>query len=243
MRPLAALALASLAACETPATPAELTTGETHVLAGSAATDHADALLTSLTDPRQSGPLAPRDECGALDGADSFRKALADAVITRDTEALVALADADIKLDFGGGDGVAELRRRLSDPGYHIWEELEKVMPLGCAVNSQGGITMPWYFAQDFGEIDGFSAMIVMGEDVPMRTAPRSDANMISSMSWDFVEMKSDLGGKEDFVAVGDYRGGEGYIRQSKLRSLVDYRLIAERVGNQWMITAFVAGD
>ena len=161
MKPLGALALLALAAGWAVAAPAEPPSpAETQLpIDAPAANNHdtaqpqivgVEALLSSLTDPRQSGPLAPRDDCGALGGANAFRRELSDAVIRRDIEALVSLADIDIKLDFGGGEGRAELRLRLSDPDSRLWQELDKMLPLGCAVNSQGGITLPWYFAQDF---------------------------------------------------------------------------------------------
>ena len=44
------------------------------------------------------------------------------------------------------------------------------------------------------------------------------------------MELKGDMGGHEDFALIGDYRGGEGYLAQAKLRSLIDYRLIAKLV-------------
>ncbi len=254
MKPLGALALLALAAGWAVAAPAEPPSpAETQLpIDAPAANSHdtaqpqivgVEALLSSLTDPRQSGPLAPRDDCGALGGANAFRRELSDVVIRRDIEALVGLADIDIKLDFGGGEGRAELRLRLSDPDSRLWQELDKVLPLGCAVNSQGGITLPWYFAQDFGDLDTFATMIVLGEDVPLRAEPRTDGQILKRFSWDAVELKGDMGGHEDFALIGDYRGGEGYVAQAKLRSLIDYRLIAKLVGGKWRITALVAGD
>jgi hypothetical protein len=226
MRPLAGLGLAALVACGVPA---------------DSQAETPSVQPANASEPK--GTYAPRDDCGELDGAHAFRTALAAAVEARDAEALVALADPDIKLDFGGGQGTAELRKRLADPDYRLWDELEQVLPLGCAANSQDVFTLPWYFAQDFGELDSFSGMIVMGEDVPLRAAPRGDAEVLERISWDAVELQGYLGDEDAFVLVADDRGREGYIARANLRSLIDYRLIAERAAGKWAITAFVAGD
>ena len=37
--------------------------------------------------------------------------------------------------------------------------------------------------------------------------------------------------------------GKEGYVATDKVRSLLDYRLLATKVNNEWRITAFLAGD
>ena len=90
-----------------------------------------------------AGPYAPRDTCGDLKGADAFRQDLAVAVEARDVDALVALAAEDVKLDFGGGAGRAELRKRLSGGDWDLWDELDKLLMLGCSANSQGGTDDP----------------------------------------------------------------------------------------------------
>src|SRR5688500_628335 len=111
--------------------------------------DEVAAAAEEIVDPAaQPSPLArgkwaPRDDCAEIEGADRFRQRLAAAVEGRDADALVALAAEDIQLDFGGGEGTAELRARLDAPDYDLWDELDELMGLGCAANEQGGITIP----------------------------------------------------------------------------------------------------
>src|SRR5688500_15717313 len=88
--------------------------------------------------PLAKGEWAPRDDCGQVEGAGAFRERLAAAVEARDAEALVALAASDILLDFGGGSGTAELRARLEDASFDLWDELDALLALGCAANDQG---------------------------------------------------------------------------------------------------------
>lgn len=255
MRLVAGLALVALAACSDAAEPVDgewVITPDPETLNSSAST--AEALITKYTwpgpnDPRQShpkqgGPYAPRDDCGSLEGAYEFRLAVARAVLARDADALVALASPDIKLDFGGGEGHAELRRRLSDASWSIWPELEAVLPLGCAVNSQDGLTLPWYFAQETAAPDPFAAMIVLGEDVPLLAQPRPDAQTVATLSWDVVSLDPELGGElSEYARVSTLNGKAGWVPEERLRSYIDYRLIAERGESGWRIRSFVAGD
>jgi len=243
MRLLAVLPLALLASCgeaEDAGKPAERGNAAPAVGEKQAS---ARALLVSLTEPRRQGRYAPRDECGAAPGAEEFRLRLADAVARRDAAALVALSDPHIRLDFGGGSGTAELRNRLAAPGWELWSALENLLPLGCAVDPQGGIIMPWYFLQDFGERDPYSLLVVRGEGVPMLAAPRKNAQVLARLSWEAVELAESTDDVSPYAKVSDYNGVDGYIAWDRLRSLIDYRLIAEKGEEGWKLTAFVAGD
>ena len=152
-----------------------------------------------------------------------------------------------IKLDFGGGEGRAELRRRLADDSLGLWDELDALMALGCSANKQGGITIPWYFDQEMGQLDPFDTFVVSGEDVPLRSGPAADAPIVKRLSWDVVVQWRNQE-NPDFLQVRwtDAEGGEpveGYIDRDSLRSVIDYRLIASSRNGRWRVTSFVAGD
>ncbi|MBT2134301.1 hypothetical protein KK137_08155 [Croceibacterium sp. LX-88] len=182
---------------------------------------------------------APQDTCSEVEGARSFLDSLKTAVETRDTDAVIALATDDILLDFGGGAGGTELRSRLDDG---LWGELDKLLALGCVVNPGGDLTLPWIFEQDLGDADPFSTMLVVARDEPVRAEPSASARVIATISWDLVEVAS-LDSEQPFQAVTLADGREGYVATGRLRSIVDYRLIASRVGGQWKIAALVTGD
>lgn len=201
-----------------------------------------------IVDPSASAPpiakgrYAPQDTCARVEGADEFRRQLAAAVRARDSGAFVALAASDIKLDFGGGAGTAELRKRLGDKSWDLWTELDELMTLGCSANEQGGITIPWFFDQDLSTVDPVSGMLVTGEDVPVLADPDARSRQLESVSWDIVEIAT-LDPESEFqrVELGDKT--VGFIATDKLRSLLDYRLIASSRNGNWRITSFVAGD
>ena len=51
-----------------------------------------------------------------------------------DADALIALTDPDVTLDFGGGSGVEELRKRLDGGAYNSWRNLADAVRLGCGI-------------------------------------------------------------------------------------------------------------
>lgn len=201
------------------------------------------AWLTELTTPRQTGPYAPRDECVDVPDAVQFRRDLAVAVMQRDAQAFAALALPGVKLGFGGEGGREALVEALQADEGRLFEELAQVMKLGCAANSVGGLTMPWYFAQDLEEIDPFTAYLVAGMRIPILNDPDTEAPVRRRLSWEIVEVEPDDSPSPGFRSVRTMDGTIGYVRTESLRSLVDYRLLATREDGAWRISAIVAGD
>jgi hypothetical protein len=191
--------------------------------------------------PLAEGPYAPRDTCGDLPGASAFRQNVAEAVMARDADKLVSLAAEDVKLDFGGGAGRAELKKRLTADG-RLWDELGQLLSLGCAANQQGGLTIPWYFEQHIDKVDQTGGMLVTGEGVPLLPTPDATAKPNRMLSWDVVELKA-FRPDDPFQHVTTTDGTEGYIATDKLRSLLDYRLLAMSRNGKWSIVSLVSGD
>lgn len=190
------------------------------------------------------GPYAPRDECLDQPGASEFLANLRTAVRDRDADRLLGLAAEDVLLDFGGGSGRDELRERLAANDGELWEQLDVILTLGCA--SDGArLTMPWYFAQEIGDLDPYGAMVVTGEDVPLYAAETGEEEL-RQLDWEMVTRVSFLEiveneGSRWQVELQD--GTRGFVPQDKLRSLIDYRIGAARRNGRWRITNFVAGD
>ncbi|HYD25760.1 MAG TPA: hypothetical protein VEB68_13290 [Croceibacterium sp.] len=224
--------LLACAACSQEDPPSDQLAAEAEAIVAPAAAEPA---------PLAKGRYAPQDTCAEVEGADAFRRQLAAAIEARDADALAALAASDVKLDFGGGAGAAELRKRLDDKSWDLWPELDELMRLGCSANDQGGITIPWFFDQDLGT-DPFSGMLVTGEDVPVLAEPDAASRPLATVSWDVVEIAA-LDPESEFqrVELGDKT--VGFIATAKLRSLLDYRLIASSRNGKWSVTSFIAGD
>ena len=255
---LSAAALAALAGCgrEAPAPEPELADAPVAKAPALVApvvppTDLAEAKpaeAVPATNPTEKpGPLTaypPRDECAKLPGFAEFRDKLFAAAKAKDVEALVALADPKINLDFGGGSGVEEFKKRLSDPRVRLWDEIGALSGLGCAAD--GGIaTLPWIFSRLPETYDDASrAMLGAGPDLALRDKPAADAKVVRTLAWPVVELVGagfDPAARFTQVRLAD--GTQGYLETDRLRSLLDYRLIADREGGEWRITALIAGD
>lgn len=247
MRYLCGLAMvALLAGCDSsPDQPASLATAAATaaVPATGRTGDTTAAWLDMQVLPRQQGRYAPRDECDNLPGAREFRLRLADAVRKRDADTVAAMAVEDIRLGFGGQDGRKRFLRELQAPDGRIMGELEHLLQLGCAATDGGGLTIPWHFAQDFGDTDSYSAMLVTGVDVPLRIRAEADAPVIEGLSWDVATLVGGLQPDAAFQQVKAVSGRTGYVETGKLRSLLDYRLLAVKQGDDWKIAALLAGD
>lgn len=203
---------------------------------------NANANANAAALPVTTGRFAPLQTCDRLPGAAAFRAALGSAVRRRDGAALAALASRDIRLDFGDGAGTAELRRRLGGAdGGKLWRELDRILPLGCAVQERN-LVMPSLFAHDFGDTDPFGVMLVTGARVPLLAGPNAAALPLRLLSWIMVAPVSDDDFGKPFrrVRLG---GQTGYVETAKLRSALDYRLVVSRTRGSWKIDAFVAGD
>ncbi|MBB3359663.1 MULTISPECIES: hypothetical protein [Novosphingobium] len=190
--------------------------------------------------------LPPRDDCAALPGWSAFATRLAAAVKTRDAAALAALSSPDVTLDYGGGHGPAQLQKRLAAPaGAAIWADLARILPLGCAV--QGDlVVMPWFFWNVPDEVDPGMTMLVTGQGVPLRAKPSDTAPEVDRLDWSLVTIATspsyNPAARYTAVITGKPQR-KGWIETARLRSLLARRIIAERKGDDWHISALVAGD
>ena len=153
------------------------------------------AAETSVAAATPTGPFSPRNDCDELPGASAFLDQVNAAVSARDVDAFVNLADVDVALDFGGGEGAAQLRERLSANDGELWGEIAELMAMGCAINrineaDQSGkqsefttIILPWYFAQDTGG-DPFETVIVTGEDITVHEGATLASPPLATVSW-----------------------------------------------------------
>ncbi|MFN3456703.1 MAG: hypothetical protein ACK4Z8_03910 [Novosphingobium sp.] len=209
--------------------------------AASAPEPEASEVATPTPASLTAARYAPQDNCSKQPGWPAFRKALASSIKSRDAQALAKLAAPDIALDYGGGNGPTELVKRLNDPETKLWQELDAILPLGCAM--QGGLAaMPWVFWNVPEDIDSYSAMLVLDEDTAM--LDKVGGKPIEDAGWTIVGIDPmDFDTDAKAIRVTTHDGTKGWIETRKLRSLLDYRLIAEPKDGQWQITAFIAGD
>lgn len=200
------------------------------------------AASAPVAPPLKAASYPPRDECSALPGWPEFRAKLEQAVAKHDADALAALTDPGVKLDFGGGGGIKEMRARLRDKDYKLWDVIAKLLPLGCAAD-ESGATMPWIFARAPDDVDAFSGMLVLGAAVPVYAKPSASSDPVATLNWAMVTVEEYQGENPPFTKVTLPGGKAAYVETTKLRSIIDYRLLASRTRQGWRIDALVAGD
>ena len=122
---------------------------------------------------------------------------------------------------------------------------LEQALALGCGFDKSADgnnyATWPWYFSKDVIPLDPFEAMIVTGGNVPLRDGASATAKQIGTVSWDYVQLKEYS--EDPYLPVVTSDGKAGFMEAKKLRSLVDYRIMADKIDGKWKVTTIIAGD
>jgi hypothetical protein len=188
--------------------------------------------------------LPPVDQCSADPGFRTFRAELDAAIVGRDPERLLALADPEIEVSFGGERGHRNFRRvwKLDRPlESSLWQTLAEALALGCA--SDGTVAVaPSHVNQLPSDYDIYDTMIAVRPGAALRAKPRSGSKLVARLDWDVVQAGA-WDRKSDWVPVTLGDGRRGFARREDLRSVIDYRATFEKVGGRWRMTTFIAGD
>ena len=188
----------------------------------------------------------------------AYRETLLEAIAARDVGTVVAAAAPDINLDFGGGEGRDEFRKRLtvtaqdfSEEYAHLadehreqyWDALEEMLRLGGVFRTPEQFVAPytWAFKLSDSE-DPFATSFVVGSDVPLRSRPSKYGDVTAVLDEDVVQL-GDGGKGTDFHEVELVDGRRGFVHRDNLRSAIDYRARFENTGGRWQMMMFIAGD
>jgi hypothetical protein len=197
--------------------------------------------------PVAARTLPPKDECAAVKDFQPARQRLMAAIKARDSAALVKLVSPAISWSFGDNRGKAGFINQWglqNGKPSKIWAELDRMAPLGCAVDKQV-IYFPYLASR---MPDGDSLFVTVGTNINLRAGPSKAANAITSLSWEVVtriEMPENkpLVSDEEWTRVRTDKGLTGYVARRYLREGYDFRMVFEKEKGQWMMTAFVNGD
>jgi hypothetical protein len=204
------------------------------------------ALLTAGSLGAQEARVLPVDEAARDAGFFAFRARLQRAIAERDTTALLAVVDPDIKLSFGDDHGIERFRETwLADSEPRIWAELGTVLALGGRFYDDSTFAAPYTFTESPDEADPFEALIALGDSVPLYAAPDDHADIVGTLSFDVVRHAWDLPGlvPEGWVAVRLRDGTVAYATSATVRSPIYFRAIFDRRAGRWRMNAFIAGD
>ncbi len=147
----------------------------------------------------------PSDQCLAVDGYYALRQNLERIAKVRDTKALIALADPHIDSDFSGAIGsvdafIQNFSLKKGEESY-IWEELDRLLQLGCFVADDHLIWPAMDVASELvTEVDGYSKGaqdgssgygVVIGQNINLYDTPNSKAMIVTKLNWDFYDFEA----------------------------------------------------
>ena len=190
-----------------------------------------------------SGPkLLPRDEAATRPDFLAFRRQLQNAVARKDTAAVLRIADPDIKMDFGGGEGLEFLERSINDPSRDFWGEFGLALAMGGTFVAPDDFATPYVYSAWPDGFDSFECMAVTARAVRLREKPTTTSRVLAWLNFDIVEW---IQGPETtgWERVRLASGLTGYVAATFLRSPINLRAWFARTEGGWRLKAFVAGD
>ena len=138
------------------------------------------ACLLLVTSEQTIAPpvqLLPVDDASRQPDFFSFRAQLQTSLARHDADAVHGGPQSNIKLSFGGDDGIESFRRiwRPTEADSELWAELGAVLALGGTFSSESSFTAPYVFSKWPDKFDGFEhvALIASERQDSLRAAGR----------------------------------------------------------------------
>ncbi len=189
--------------------------------------------------------LPPVEQCTGDAAFDKYRAQLNRAVRNRDAAALKALAAPDLTVNFNGDVGWTDFAKGwgldTAPKSSKLWAEMEGALALGCGVAPDGRYrVMPGMFEAIGDDVDIFDLVSVRA-GTALRATASAQGRVIATLDWHAAEV---VEGEDDvWIKVKLLDGRIGWVAGDRLVSPVGYRLVSEKRGGRWLMTAFVAGD
>ena len=188
--------------------------------------------------------LLPVDEASRRPDFFTYRARLQVAVADSDLDVLVAAADPNIRLGFGGEAGRDELRKAMSGAdGPGVWKELARILALGGAFRHASSFEAPYVFSQWPDRADAFECAAILGSNVSVRSAASTDAPVVARVSYAIIRTPGEARPVEGWSLVQLANGQQGFVKNEYLGSPNGLRAIFTLTNGQWRMTALVAGD
>ena len=174
----------------------------------------------------------------------TYRARLQMSVAAHDTEAVLSMADPNIKLGFGGDDGLRRLREKLTGadaPEY--WRSLGRILALGGALRNSSTFEAPYLFSNWPKGTDAFECLAVTGSNVAVRKEGHPDAVLVTRTSYAIVRSIGQTSANKGWSMVQLSTGQKGYIHNDFLWGATALRAVFNLTSGQWRMTGLVSGD
>ena len=186
------------------------------------------------------------DEADRCAGFAPFRRELLRIIDRQDGRALLRHVAADVRLGFDGERGHADFRRfhlSSAEQRQELWHELGSVLRLGGGCESPDTFVAPYVTSHWPGGDQLADLRAVVGDDVPMRVAPRPDAAVTGRLSRAIVRVTDYVSAEPPWSAVAAPDGRHGFVEDRFLRSPIDMRAQFERRNGRWLLAVWIGGD
>lgn len=189
--------------------------------------------------------LLPVDQAASAPDFFSFRAQLQSAVARRDTAAVISAMSRDVKLSFGGNQGIEDFKKMWTPdaPASRLWDVLGSTLALGGAFASEDSFVAPYIYTQWPKEIDPFNHMAVIGTNVRVRAAPSPNARVMSTLDFAIVELAAPSPEDKGWSKIKLGPDKVGFVDARFLRNPVDYRIRFAKTDGVWRVVFFLSGD
>lgn len=189
--------------------------------------------------------LLPVDQAASVPDFFSFRAQLQSAVARRDTAAVLSAFSKDVKLSFGGDQGLEDFRKMWTPeaPASRLWDVLGSTLALGGSFASEDSFVAPYTYTQWPQVVDPFNHRAVIGSGVRVRSAPSPNAGVIGALDFAIVELAEPAPDDKGWAKVKLGPGKTGYVDARFLRSSTDHRIRFEKTDGVWRVVFFLSGD
>jgi len=193
-------------------------------------------------------PSAPVDDTGF----NALATHLAAIAAEQDAERLIAMAAPDIRLSFGGLEGVDAFRGMTGEPWF--WPEFARILRGGGVLigdyDSGSLAIFPAIFHTWPDDLDAYEYYYGDGPISWLYAGPTPDAPVVLRLTGVAAAQGPRLPGQERLWADGWVNlcvpdRGCGFARTDQVRSPIDWRALFRRAepGAPWVLQTFIAGD
>lgn len=186
--------------------------------------------------------LPPVETCSTEAGFAEFRTRLQEVVANKDERALLTMLSDDVEVNFGGDEGRALFATnwKFDEPGdSRVWVELGEALSQGCT-QSGDALVAPSFVVQFPEQLDAFETVILPPGAELRKAKARASAGK-DTLDWHLATVIDSA--DEAWLEVKLVDGRQGFVPYDRTVNPLDYRLVFEKRGGEWMIAAFVAGD
>ena len=212
------------------------------------------AALATADAGAQVAKLYPVDEAARDPEFFAFRARLMVAIQKRDTAFLYSVVSDRIKINFGGGGGIADFKKEWEPESADskLWDTLGEVLAFGGTFDQAHSFFAPyWYAVAPRAGDDPFVYGVIVGRGVKVRREPSAASASIADLDFDVIKVK-DWQPKPDstepangrtWIAVELADRRPGFVAAAYVRSRVGYRAGFAKRGGRWVLELLVRGD